>query len=147
MGLRNITARTCCWIVPIRLGAYFLGILGLILCALELAILLPFLFDIKTFNPIGQYLKNYSRIDGENFSTYHFDGLMEKFKDEYYLDYTCIALTIDAVLFGIACLFLILGLCIFNRFLMIIYLIYQMLRILAFLGTGFLVAIFIHIDR
>jgi len=71
---------------------------------------------------------------------------MEKFKNDY-LDKTCIALTIDAGPFGIACLFLILGLCIFNRILMLVYLIYQMLRILAFLGTGFLIAIYIHIDQ
>ena len=48
MTLRNITAKTCCWTIPIRLGAFFLGIVGLLLCALELAVLLPydFGFDI-----------------------------------------------------------------------------------------------------
>ena len=143
MSLRNITTRTCCWTIPIRLGAFFLGIVGLLLCVLELAVLLPydFGFDIETFNPIDKYLKNASRIDSKNF-----DDLMEKFKNDY-LDKTCIALTIDAGLFGIACLCLILGLCIFNRILMLLYLIYQMLRILAFLGTGFLIAIYIHIDQ
>ena len=80
MTLRNITARTCCWTIPIRLGAFFLGIVGLLLCALELAVLLPydFGFDIETFNPIEEYLKNASRIDSKNF-----DDLMEKFKNDY----------------------------------------------------------------
>ncbi len=48
--------RKCCCCVGVHVGAVILGILGVLLAALELAVLIPYLLgvDEETFNPIKQ---------------------------------------------------------------------------------------------
>ena len=51
-------SRKCCCCIPVVVGAAILGLIALLFCAAELAVLIPYLaqFDIETFNPIQQNL-------------------------------------------------------------------------------------------
>ena len=53
-------SRKCCCCIPVVVGAAILGLIALLFCAVELAVLIPYLaeFDIETFNPIQQNLND-----------------------------------------------------------------------------------------
>ena len=53
-------SRKCCCCIPVVVGAAILGLIALLFCAAELAVLIPYLaqFDIETFNPIQQNLND-----------------------------------------------------------------------------------------
>ena len=53
-------SRKCCCCIPVVVGAAILGLIALLFCAAELAVLIPYLAqtDIETFNPIQQNLND-----------------------------------------------------------------------------------------
>ena len=53
-------SRKCCCCIPVVVGAAILGLIALLFCASELAVLIPYLarFDIETFNPIQKNLND-----------------------------------------------------------------------------------------
>ena len=53
-------SRKCCCCIPVVVGAAILGLIALLFCASELAVLIPYLaqFDVETFNPIQQNLND-----------------------------------------------------------------------------------------
>ena len=53
-------SRKCCCCIPVVVGAAILGLIALLFCASESAVLIPYLaqFDIETFNPIQQNLND-----------------------------------------------------------------------------------------
>ena len=56
--------RKCCCCISVHVGASILGFLGFLICALELAVLIPYMLDIdpETFNPIKDNLDDFKYI-------------------------------------------------------------------------------------
>ena len=53
--------RKCCCCISVHVGATILGLIGFLICALELAVLVPYLFEIdpEVFNPVQQNLEQF----------------------------------------------------------------------------------------
>ena len=53
--------RKCCCCISVHVGATILGLIGFLICALELAVLVPYLFEIdpEVFNPVQQNLEDF----------------------------------------------------------------------------------------
>ena len=56
--------RKCCCCISVHVGATILGFLGFLICAVELAALIPYMLDIdpETFNPIKENLDDFKYI-------------------------------------------------------------------------------------
>ena len=53
--------RKCCCCISVHVGATILGLIGFLICLLELAVLVPYLLEIdkETFNPIQENLESF----------------------------------------------------------------------------------------
>jgi len=131
--------RRCCCCVSVHWGAACLGLLGVLLAALELAVLVPFLMNDESFNPIEEHL---------NSVLYVMESLLEESgttedakKDAIALiqSWLWMLLLIEAclaVLYAIVAALMTLGVGVKRRPLMLPYLIVQMLLIVVFVLSG-----------
>ena len=53
--------RKCCCCISVHVGATILGLIGFMICALELVVLVPYLVEIDTdvFNPVQKNLEDF----------------------------------------------------------------------------------------
>lgn len=141
--------RKCLCCIPVGTGSIILGSLGVIICALELVVLVPYLMraDIDNFNPIQKNLDTVEYTLEKTLNEQGYDqaqaaSLIGEIKS--YVRPTFLAATIEAGLYGLASLLLIIGAKIQVRWLMLPYLIIQMLAIIVFIlaGVGSTVGLF-----
>lgn len=145
--------RKCCCCISVHIGAAILGVIGIAICLLELAVLVPFLFNIDEWNPIKD---NYKYIEMQ------LEHLMKNKKDEVnwnddeikrILNYirdcfwpSVLGAAVEAGVYALSCLLMIVGAVCQVRGLMIPYLILQMLVLIVFIliGIGFTVVAFFY---
>jgi len=148
-------SRKCCCCIPIVVGAAILGVIGLLLCALELTVLIPYLLDIdvQTFNPVKE---NLDRI----YLT--FEKTLEDHKDNFgmdegtineimtnvksYVPQVMIGATVESGIYGLICLLMVIGAASKVRLLMLPYLIINLIGLIVMiLGcVGGCVAMFFY---
>lgn len=143
--------RKCCCCIPILGGATVLGLIALLLCALEFVVTIPYLaeIDVETFNPLQKNLKYfYHHIEqvAKPFSndTTIIDSMMEEVKN-----YTWTAILSEAIstgLYFILAFMMILGIHCDMRGLMIPYMVVQMLYIILaiIIGVGATIVFFYY---
>jgi len=136
----------CCCCIPNRFASVVLAISGLLLSLLELAVLLPYIFQVEEFNPIQEHLNDFYYIlesmAEENEFTTDYKSQITEFLKEW--NYTIFITEIGLTSFYALCTFLlILGVSCKKRWLMIPYLIYQMLIIIVFMAICVVVTVFL----
>jgi len=124
-----------------------LGIIGFSICALELVGLIPYELQLNVFNPIQDFV-------GLDFATlkYHLEVFAKdhavdndtleilKGKLDEYLPPIFLGATVEAGVYAVSCLLMLIGACCKVRGLMIPYLILQMLVLIVTIATGGLVS-------
>jgi len=140
--------RKCCCCISVHVGSAILGFIGLIMCALELVVLLPYIFhvDEDVFNPIeankeGGYLIIKETLKNSNVSEKDSDWLIAKIEE--YMWPSFVGFAIEAGVYSLCCLLMMMGASCHIRGLMIPYLLAQMLCIIVMVvgmvaGTVFL---------
>jgi len=139
--------RKCCCCISVHVGAAILGLLGLTICAVELVVLVPYLLGISpdVFNPIEKNMEQ---------AFYIFEDMLKenKFEEDQiqaivanvkeYMWHTFIGATIEAGIYGLCALLMMIGASCQIRGLMIPYLVVQMIAIviLVLVGVGVTVA-------
>ena len=135
--------RKCCCCIPILGGATTLGLVALVLCALEFVVTIPFLADISinTFNPLkGNIEYLYEQIDFaleqviNHTDTQLRETIMKEIRDYTWTAVLCEAIS-TGVYFSIA-LMMICGIQCDMRGLMIPYLVIQMIYIILAIVIG-----------
>ncbi len=138
--------RRCCCCVSVHAGACVLGILGVVLTLLELIVLVPYLLEVDSFNPIQENLKS---------MFYVFEDLLreEGYPEDQVTEisntvekYTWLSLlteTCFAAVFLIVCVLMVCGVVCKRRGLMIPYLAVQLLVVLLFIVVGIAVTVFL----
>lgn len=148
-------SRKCCCCIPIVVGAAILGVIGLLFCALELTVLIPYLLDVdvQTFNPIKENL---------NKIYLTFEETLEQHKDDFQMDdktineimtntkayvpQVMIGATVESGIYGLICLLMVIGAASKVRLLMLPYLIINLVGLIVMiLGcVGGCVALFFY---
>ncbi len=133
--------RKCCCCISVHIGAAILGTLGLIISLLELVVLIPYLLelDVETFNPIQKNLDSTSFILSEMLKEQKFDdaqiqeiiGRIEAYSWPVFL-----GTTVEAGVYALTCLLMIIGSQCRVRGLMLPYLILQMLALIIIISLG-----------
>jgi len=135
--------RKCCCCISVHVGATILGLIGFLICLLELAVLVPYLLEIdkETFNPIQ-----------ENLESFYFTlekTLKENLVDQNDIDmvlanareyswHAFLGAAVESGVYALVCLLMMIGASCQVRGLMVPYLILQMVCIISMvcLGTG-----------
>ena len=113
-----IIMRTCCCCIPVNAGAMILGIIGFFICALELVGLIPYQLQLNEFNPIQDFV-------GVNFKMvkYHIDDFAKQHavdnvtlktlheKLDEFLPPIFLGATVEAGVYAISCLLMLIGAC------------------------------------
>lgn len=127
--------RKCCCCISVHVGSAILGFIGLMMCAAELVLLLPYLFKVEEFNPIednqATWLKameeQVKEMKNENI-TYIYNQVLPTVQQYSWAAF--VGFAIHAGIYSICCLLLIIGASCRIRGLMIPYLIIQMFCII-----------------
>lgn len=141
--------------MPIVIGAAILGVIGLLFCAMELTVLVPYLLDIdkEIFNPIKENLDQIyyvmEEILKENKGDMQIDDdvineVMNNVKA--YVPQVMMGATIESGVYGLVCLLMVIGAASKVRLLMLPYLIITLVGIIVLiLGcVGGCVALFFY---
>lgn len=138
--------RKCCCCISVHIGASILGFLGLALCLLELVVLIPYMIDVdvEIFNPIKKNLDEFfyileQMLEHHKFERSQIDQILSDIRQ--YLWPTFLTATVEAGIYGLACLLMIIGASCKVRGLMLPYLILQMVAILILILLGVAVTI------
>jgi len=148
-------SRKCCCCIPIVVGAAILGVIGLLFCALELTVLIPYLLDVdvQTFNPIKENLNKIYLTFEETLEQHKNDFQMDdKTINEImtnakaYVPQVMIGATVESGIYGLICLLMVIGAASKVRLLMLPYLIINLVGlIIMILGcVGGCVALFFY---
>jgi len=131
--------RKCCCCISVHVGAAILGFIGLTICALEFCVLIPYLFQVKEFNPIEDNMNNITFIFSRLAKEQGFkDNEIKEAQDlvKPFIWPTLVGATVEAGIYGLCCLLMMIGAACHNRCLMLPYLILQMLMIIIMILTG-----------
>jgi len=127
--------RKCCCCISVHVGSAILGFIGLMMCAAELVLLLPYLFKVEEFNPIEKHQAGFWKVLEETVEetknpniTYYYNQFITTVQP--YSWAACVGFAIEAGIYSICCLLLIIGASCRIRGLMIPYLIIQMFCII-----------------
>ncbi len=133
--------RKCCCCISVHIGAAILGFIGALICALELVVLLPYLLEVDedVFNPIKENLDQVfyileKMLEENQFPEQDIDDITDNIKQ--YLWPTLLGSAIESAIYGLCCVFMIIGSQCKVRGLMIPYLVLQMLAIIILLLVG-----------
>jgi len=133
--------RKCCCCISVHVGATILGLIGFLICALELAVLVPYLFEIdpEVFNPVQQNLEQFyfvlektlteNQIDKDTI-----DEVLKNLKE--YLWPAFLGSAVESGVYALCCLFMMIGASCQVRGLMVPYLILQMIVFILWILTG-----------
>jgi len=134
--------RKCCCCISVHIGSAILGFIGLIICSLELVVLLPFILrscEVIDSNPFEDYyidnpywrtifeeetLKEVMKLSPENAT------MVMAYVDMYKLSVS-IGFSVEAGIYWLCCLLMMIGVLCRIRWAMLPYLVVQMLCILA----------------
>lgn len=139
--------RKCCCCISVHVGAAILGAIGFLLAAAELVVLIPYLMDVDTFNPIKHHVEEGFFVFEKVLAQHHFNEdeinqIAENIRQ--YLWPVLVGETCGAGVYALFCILLMVGSMCQVRGLMLPYLIMQMLCIIVLLlvGVGATVALF-----
>jgi len=125
--------RKCCCCISVHVGSVILGFIGLMLCALELVVILPYLFNIdeKVFNPIKKNEKEIlyhieDQLKGYNITPQQ----VKEYVNESTMSTALLGFAIEAGVYSLCCLLMMIGASCRIRGLMIPYLVVQMFCII-----------------
>lgn len=138
--------RKCCCCISVHVGASILGFLGLLICALELAVLIPYMLEVDpdTFNPIQDNLDDFKYILEKTMKEHQIDQEvidMIKTNIETYTWPSFLGATVESAVYGLCCLLMMIGVSCQVRGLMVPYLILQMLAIIIMVLSGIAVTV------
>ena len=120
----------CCCCINVRTGALILGIIGVLLAAVELVPLIPYLVEWDEFNPIGENLEKFFYVLEQMLEEHHFDKdqideILASFKD--YIWPSVLGETLSAGFYILCSLALVFGVQCKKRALMLPYMIIQVI--------------------
>lgn len=127
--------RKCCCCVSVHLGTVILGCLGILVAAIEMVILIPYIFGTEDFNPIAhQTNKTWfifeDFLEKQNFSKDEIEQFVKT--GQNYAWSFLVAETSFALVYLLGCALLVIGVYCRQRCLMIPYLINQIIIIICF---------------
>lgn len=138
--------RKCCCCISVHVGASILGFLGLLVCALELVLLIPYLLeiDIEVFNPIQKNIDQIFYILETMLQEHEFEAdqiteIIDNIKQ--YLWPVFVGSTVEAGVYGLCCLMMMIGASCKVRSLMLPYLILQLLAVIILIIVGVAVTV------
>ena len=136
--------RKCCFCVSVHTGAVVLGLIAVVLAALELSVLIPFLLEIQDFNPIQKHLKEFyfgleNVLEERNFTQEQRDEVILLVDSSLWP--TFLFETVSAGVYLGSALLLLLGVGTKVRALMLPYMILQMVVVVSVVVSGILVTI------
>lgn len=127
--------RKCCICINLQIGATILGVLALIVCSLELVALIPYLMqiDVEVFNPIQKNVDDVvyvleKMLEEHEFTQEQIQEIVENIRG--YMSPVFLGATVEAGVYGICSLMMIVGVQCRVRALMIPYLVLQMLCVI-----------------
>lgn len=140
--------RKCCCCISVHVGASILGFLGFLICALELAVLIPYMLDLdpETFNPIKENLKNFKYILENTMEENEIDANTTNMvldNIDLYSWHAFLGATVESGVYGLCCLLMMIGASCQVRGLMVPYLILNMfvIIIMILVGAGVTIAL------
>jgi len=153
-------SRKCCCCIPVVVGAAILGLIALLFCASELAVLIPYLaqFDVETFNPIQQnlndiyfvfddLLKNCVSDAGTcvfNMTTEYKNTILSEVRS--YESTVLMGAAVESGVYGLTALLMVIGIAAKSRFLMLPYMILTLLGIIVLVLAGVGACVYLFFD-
>lgn len=146
----NKMSRRCCCCIPIVVGATILGLIGLIFCAGELGLLIPYILgqydvaDVSAFNPIKDNLDTIFKVCQEtlalqkesmNLTQDQIEDVMREIKK--IMPTVLMGATIESGVYALSCLLMLIACCTKVRTLMLPYLILTLLGIIVLVLAAF----------
>jgi hypothetical protein len=138
--------RKCCCCISVHIGAAILGFIGLTICLLELVVIIPYLLQVDkdVFNPIEHNLNDIffifeETLESNNFEKERVDEIVTDVQN--YLWPTFLGAGVEAGVYGLCCLLLMIGASCQVRGLMVPYLILQMLAVIILILVGVAVTV------
>lgn len=142
--------RKCCCCISVHVGSLLLGILGLLICALELVVIIPFLLDCEEFNPIEENSRQFFYIvekmlqEQLNMTSNETQEIVAH--GEEWLSTAMLVEAASAGIYLVVCLLMVIGVGCRSRCLMLPYLIVQMFVsvVFALVGGAITVILFMY---
>jgi len=146
----NKMSRRCCCCIPIVIGATILGLIGLIFCAGELGLLIPYILDqydvadFSAFNPIKDNLEAIYKVAQDSIELQkenlkltqeQIDEIIREIKK--IMPTVLMGATIESGVYALSCILMLIACCTKVRTLMLPYLILTLLGIIVLVLAAF----------